>query len=310
MPSRSAIVLSSILALSCASGADSTTGPKEALDSAAGPGVDPACDAWLEASPHAPSETLCDNPVDRALDQIQQDGVRAVPLPSGRTSLIWIPDDWFTRSERSALVLIHGSVGCPEGIYGNARLVFGDEHALISLSFAQPDGTYLESESLQADLDATVAELEGACPMTDTTWMLYGLSRGGLRATQLGARDRMGPRRMSGVVVDSGTAPNRQLQGLSFAGARFLFWCGANDPDPVQEGRYTCEVMTDDVVPFLMDSGALIDDVLIGEDACHGMYEWDCSADCERCAGQAGIDSAGPHAEAVAAWLRQVAAGG
>jgi len=293
-------------------GTDSASGPDKAPSdtSAAATGPDDtSCTAWMNASPHLSQATVCDTSVDRAWGQIEADGTRSVEVPSGHTALVWVPDDWSSRTHPSVLVLLHGTSGCAEGSYGDARMVFGDAHALVSLGYKSTTGDFLEADAIQRDLDAVADALSASCDTSGATWLMYGLSRGGLRAIQLGGHDRSGPRRLSGIVVDSGTAPNRQLEGPSYDGARYLFWCGENDPDPVQEGRTTCAVMSDDLAPWLERAGATVDDVVVGEDACHGALAWDCDADCSGCESRASPDNPGPHMQRIGDWLQQVSEG-
>jgi len=221
--------------------------------------------------------------------------------------MVWFPEDWSSREHPTILTVLHGSVGCQEAMFADARWAFGDHHALISLSHKDADGGFIDAQAIQIDLDETVAAVAAACPIEEATHLMYGLSRGGLRAIQLGGLDRAGPQRLAAVVSDSGTAPTSVLQGASYAGARFFFWCGEYDPDPTLEGRMTCDVLASDLTPYLERAGATVDGVLVGDSACHGMFTWDCSADCLRCTGRTNPEQNGPHAAEVGVWLAGVA---
>ncbi|HCH62233.1 MAG TPA: hypothetical protein DFR83_05470, partial [Deltaproteobacteria bacterium] len=264
------------------------------------------CSAWVASALYEPEPSTCSGDIRRALDQIGFDAPGSLDLSSGRRALVWFPDDWADRTQRTVLTLLHGSAGCPEAMFADARWAFGDAHALVSLGHKLPSGGFLDELSIHADLNETLTALSAPCPTADATHLLYGLSRGGYRAIQLGGLDQEGDARFAAVVSDSGSVPTSVLSGPSYRGARVLLWCGEYDPDPVQDGRTTCDVMGSDMVPYLERGGASAE-LIVGERACHGMYGWDCAADCSQCAGRTGHREVGPHASAVAAWLQDQA---
>ncbi len=265
------------------------------------------CAAWLSDAPFAGTASLCEHDSRMALEQLAADRPSRISLTSGRAALVWLPEDWAGRTHQSILILLHGSTGCQEGTFADARWAFGDTHALLSLSHKTGPESFVEAADLQLDLDEALDTLSAACPTEEATHLMYGVSRGGVRTIQLAGLDRAGPRRLAGVVPDSGSGTERSVSGLSFEGTRFMLWCGEYDPDPVQESRTTCDVMVSDLAPALERGGALVDEVALGEQACHGMFSWDCTPDCLSCEGRTGPGGAGPHATRVAAWLEQAA---
>lgn len=309
--SSRAALLCSVVLLAC--GGDSKSGGTDSASTAATDSQAPDtpidfadCADWLSAAPFSGTAALCETNTEPALRQLELDAPRGVALSSGREALVWFPDDWAQQADPSVLVVLHGSVGCQEGIFADARWAFGDAHALVSLSYKTGPGSFLDAATIQLDLDEALDSLAGACPTADVPHLMYGVSRGGFRALEVAGLDRAGSARLSAVVSDSGTTPSRALSGLSYAGSRMLLWCGEHDPDPVQSGRTTCEVMENELGPTLASSGAAVD-LSVGAEACHGMFGWDCSADCASCDGRTGPEEAGPHAAEVAAWLADAA---
>lgn len=308
---RLAILVPATLVLgACAGSPDADPKQSAAADSSPAGPTAAECAAWLADVPVPDGTTTCAQPRPDAVARLQDDGARHLALASGRYALAWLPADWAARDDRSLLVVLHGTTGCAEATLADMHTMLGDSHGLLSLAYGDLDGGFVEPDAIQADLDEAHAAMADHCPMDATPTLMYGISRGGARALALGGLDRAGPARLSGVVVDSGTLPGRQLDGLSFEGARYLLWCGEHDPDPVQEGRTTCEVMEQDLAPLLERRGATVDAVVVGTDACHGMQQWDCAEDCSTCDGTVTRDDVGPHVATIAEWLSRVAAGG
>ncbi len=267
------------------------------------------CTTWLSAEPYTATDTVCQNSIERELEQLESDSPRAIPLASGRTAIVWLPEDWSDRANPSVLTVLHGTVGCAEAMFSDARWAFGDTHAVLALPHKLADGTFVDADAIYADYLDAIGQLEAACPTAGATQLLYGLSRGGLRAVLVAGYDRASEQRFSGTVSDSGTSPNGGLNPPTFDGARYLLWCGEYDPDPVQPERTTCEVMQSDMAPRLERGNAIVDDVIVGAGACHGMFTWDCESDCSACDGGVRPESVGPHAAEVGAWLEAVASG-
>ena len=278
------------------------TGVVSPTDTAADRVDHATCDAWLASEPYDASAPVCGGNIQRALEQLATDAPGRVVLSSARQALVWFPPDWASRDRPTILTLLHGSAGCPEAMFADARWAFGEEHALISIAHKTNTGDFLDEQTIGSDLEETLTAVASSCPTDEATHLLYGLSRGGYRAIQLGGLDRDGAQRFAGVVSDSGSVPSGVLDGPSYQGARVLLWCGEYDPDPVQEGRSTCDVMQSDMRPYLERAGAEVD-TITGDAACHGIFGWNCPPDCSTCTGRTGDREAGPHAAEVATWL-------
>ena len=50
-------------------------------------------------------------------------------------------------------------------------------------------------------------------------------------------------------------------------------WCGENDISTVDPGRMTCEVMEEDMRPYVESHGGQVDALIREEGAGHGMFE-------------------------------------
>jgi len=297
--------------LACGASSDKSQDSQAAADSSSTPeaGADwPSCTAWLADFPHPGGDTVCDSPKPEDVQGVQYAGAAWLTLSSGRKAAVWLPDDWASRTDRSLLVLLHGSVGCAEGQFTQTHILFGDRHALVALAYEGAGETVADPSEIHADLAEVRASLHDHCPMEGTTELMYGLSRGGGRAVQVAGLDVADGGHLDGIVVDSGPIPGRSLDGLSFDGANLLLWCGEYDPSPIEEGRTTCDVMQNDLGPLLQSRGAQVE-LMVGEASCHGMVQWECNADCSDCAGTADPMEWGPNVTAVADWLDGVVGG-
>lgn len=291
----------------CGSGGDKSAGTgqpaEEGADSASAAAPTMAeCQDWLAARPHPGAAPACDRDPSEDIAQLAADGAGVVELADGRRAVVWLPEDWESRTQKSVLVVVHGTVGCAEASWGIFRRLLEDEHALVSLEYKNTAGQFAEAAQMQADLDEVLGAVQRSCPMDGARYLMHGVSRGGARAVQLAGLDREGPQRFAGVAVDSGTLSPAEFNGRDYSGAHLWFWCGEHDPDPRGGEQTTCAVMEGAMIPAVQGAGGTVDALVVGEGACHGMFGWDCTEDCGECASQATPRELGPGVTAFVDW--------
>ena len=238
------------------------------------------CRQWLAASAETDVPIACP---DWAFfrDELFKRGGGVFPVGSDRYYLVWFPDDWENVADRKLIVSLHGTGGCAEWMLNHWYQTSSADHswALVALQ-------YYDRRSKQYDDDAVIyqnlralwTELQNHCPVAGSRLFYHGFSRGSAQSFPIAVRDRAGDQLFAAFIADSGCAgldyPTlRDAPADALAGARFWLWCGENDVSTVDPDRMTCEVMEQDMRPFIESHGGQVDALVREAGSGHGMFD-------------------------------------
>ena len=240
------------------------------------------CRAWLAEDASATVDHLC--PSDAYRETLGLLDGAVFPLGNSRYYTAWFPPGW---DEEGVIFAVHGSAGCAEMMTDLFAATAQDRYAVVAVQFGEASSqTYDDEDTLYANLKTAYDEVAAHCPIADTPRAYFGYSRGAGRAFGVSLRDATDAGLFDAFIADSGTNSTSLLAGWdadTLSESRFWMWCGTRDPDPIDSTRTTCEVMEQDMAPWVeAHSGAV--DALIQEDGgCHGMFFTDCDAACGNC---------------------------
>lgn len=240
------------------------------------------CRDWLAQSQASTIAHQCLSDDYRSTLQILEGAV--FPLSSDRYYTAWFPPGW---DGSGVVVTVPGSQGCPEMMTDLFAGTAQDSYAIISVQLGIPAAeVYDDEDTLYANLQAAHAEVAEHCPIASSPVAYHGFSRGAGRAYGVSLRDAEGAQLFDTFVVDSGTNTTSLLSGWSadtLSESRFWMWCGARDPDPIDSSRMLCEVMEQDMAPWIEAHSGTVDALIEEEGACHGMFFFDCDSACDNC---------------------------
>jgi predicted esterase len=237
------------------------------------------CRQWLASSQELTVPIAC---ADWSFfrEELFKRGGGAFPVGEGRYYLVWVPDDWETVANRRVILSLHGTGGCAEWMLNHWYQTSSATHSwvLVALQYYDPETRRYDDDAvIYRNLVAALDELQAHCPLAGSDIFYHGFSRGSAQSFPVAVRDRAGRRLFAAFIADSGcasleypTLQNVPADGL--AGARFWMWCGENDVSTVDPTRMTCDVMEEDMRPYVEGHGGQVDALVREEGAGHGMF--------------------------------------
>ena len=255
-----------------------TATPTAALPAVEEPTME-ECRQWLASSQELAVPIACPDWT-FFRDELFKRGGGVFPVGDDRYYLVWFPDDWESVTDRKIIVSLHGTGGCAEWMLNHWYQTSTAEHAwaLVALQ-------YYDRQSKQYDDDAVIyqnlqtlwADLQSHCPVAGSALFYHGFSRGSAQSFAVAIRDRASEQLFAAFIADSGCAglnyPTlRDAPADALAGARFWMWCGENDVSTVDHDRMTCDVMQEDMRPYVEEHGGGVDALIQEEGAAHGMF--------------------------------------
>ncbi|MFQ6102429.1 MAG: MBL fold metallo-hydrolase [Anaerolineae bacterium] len=237
------------------------------------------CRQWLASSEELTVPIACPT-WSFFRDELFERGGGVFPVGDGRYYLALFPDDWETVTDRKVIVSLHGTGGCAEWMLNHWYQTSSPAHswALVALQFYDPQvQEYDDDEVIYQNLEAGLNDLQAHCPIAGSDVFYHGFSRGAAQSFPVAIRDQAGDRLFAAFIADSGCSgldyPTlRDAPADALAGARFWMWCGQNDVSTVDPGRMTCDVMEEDMRPYLESHGGQVDALIREEGAGHGMF--------------------------------------
>ena len=242
------------------------------------------CQAWIQENHSLDYNNHgCQEHAD-ILNSVASQGGGVIPVGDNRFSIVWFPDDWEQRSDRTLVVTLHGSGGCTEPNYQWwTERTAGHQYAVVSLQYAEEDpigGDLLFDNGAQIyeNLRTALSDLRAHCPLADTSLALHGFSKGSARAVELALMDRApdGMKTFAAFVADSGTGFAESggeippyLQNAppgAYSGAHFWLYCGELD-----HGGQTCTDM-DRLAPIIHDLSGTVDALYKNPSGGHGIF--------------------------------------
>lgn len=214
------------------------------------------------------------------LNNISNKGAGVIPVGQERFFIVWLPDDWESRTNRKLVVTLHGNGACAERLFSwwyeytsnrswaLAALQYGESCTGTSTNF---DNGY----AIYSNLSEMLSLLRANCPLTDIPVVYHGFSRGSARSVEIAILDKArGECGFAAYIADSGTwvAEGGQSEILSncaadgMSGRHFWLYCGSND-----NGGQTCTDM-DQVFNFIQNKGGIIDDFVSCPTGGHGIF--------------------------------------
>jgi len=213
-------------------------------------------------------------------DELFERGGGVFPVGDNRYYLVRFPDDWDTVADRKVVISLHGTGGCAEWMLNRWYQASSSGHswALVALQYYDSEGEqYDGDEIIYQNLEAVLDDLQAHCPIAGSDVFYHGFSRGSANSYPVAIHDRAGRRAFSAFIADSGCSvlfhPTlRDQPADALAGARFWMWCGENDVSTVDHSRMTCDIMEEDMRPYIEDHGGQVDALVREEGAGHGMF--------------------------------------
>jgi len=238
------------------------------------------CHQWLASSEELTVPIACPD-WSFFRDELFERGGGVFPVGDNRYYLALFPDDWETVTDRKVIVSLHGTGGCAEWMLNHWYQTSWPAHSwvLVALQYYDPrTNEYDDDEIIYQNLGAVLDELQAHCPIAGSDVFYHGFSRGSAQSFPVAIRDRAGRQAFAAFIADSGCAgldhPTlRNAPADALDGARFWMWCGENDISTVDPGRMTCEVMEEDMRPYVESHGGQVDALIREEGAGHGMFE-------------------------------------
>jgi len=237
------------------------------------------CRQWLASSRELTVPIAC---ADWSFfrDELLARGGGAFPVGEGRYYLVWFPPDWESVADRKVILSLHGTGGCAEWMLNHWYQTSSAAHSwvLVALQYYDPETRqYDDDEVIYRNLLAALDELQAHCPLSGSDFFYHGFSRGSAQSFPLAVRDRAGRQLFTAFIADSGCSsleyPTlRDAPADALAGARFWMWCGENDVSTVDPNRMTCDVMEEDMRPYVEGHGGQVDALIREEGAGHGMF--------------------------------------
>ena len=240
------------------------------------------CTEWLAESqadsiPHACS-------TEEYRSTLIATGGAVYPVGDGRYYTAWFPPDW---DGQTVIYAVHGSSGCADMMSDLFAQTSQGAYAVLSLQYRTAgDVDYDSAETLYDNLTDLHEAVAVRCPIDTATGVYYGYSRGGGRAYEIGGIDAAGADLFEAILIDSGTNALSQLTSwgdTALTDERFWLWCGSRDIAPTDSSRTTCDVMSEDMVPWITDHSGTLDALVEEAAGCHGIFFGDCDADCGNC---------------------------
>jgi beta-lactamase superfamily II metal-dependent hydrolase len=238
------------------------------------------CRQWLASSEELTVPIACPD-WSFFRDELFARGGGIFPVGDNRYYLALFPDDWETVTDRKVIVSLHGTGGCAEWMLNHWYQTSWSAHswALVALQYYDPGASqYDDDEIIYQNLEAVLDDLHTHCPIAGSDIFYHGFSRGSAQSFPVAIRDRAGRQAFAAFVADSGcsgldypTLRNAPHDALS--GARFWMWCGENDISTVDPGRMTCDVMQEDMRPYIESHEGQVDALVREEGAGHGMFD-------------------------------------
>jgi beta-lactamase superfamily II metal-dependent hydrolase len=241
------------------------------------------CRQWLASSEELAVPIACPD-WSFFREELFKRGGGVFPVGDNRYYLALFPDDWETLTDRKIIVSLHGTGGCAEWMLNQWYQTSSLDHswALVTLQYYdQESRQYDNDEIIYQNLQAVLDGLHTHCPIAGSDLFYHGFSRGSAQSFPVAIRDRAGRRAFSAFIADSGcsgldypTLRNQPADAL--AGARFWMWCGENDVSTVDSNRMTCDVMEENMRPYVQDHGGQVDALIREDGGGHGMFN-DCA---------------------------------
>ena len=256
------------------------TGTPTAAPSAPAEPTMEECRQWL-ASGEDPTVPIACPDWSFFRDELFKRGGGVFPVGGNRYYLVWFPDDWETVTDRKVILSLHGTGGCAEWMLNHwyqTAAMGGHSWALVALQFYDPSANqYDDDETIYRNLRAVLGDLRAHCPIAGSDVFYHGFSRGSAQSFPVALRDRAGERLFAAFIADSGCAgldyPTlRDAPADGLAGAHFWMWCGENDVSTVDPQRMTCDVMEEDMRPYVEGHGGQVDALIREPGAGHGMF--------------------------------------
>lgn len=240
------------------------------------------CTGWLASSQADSILHACSTEEYR--NNLLASGGAVFPVGDGRYYTAWFPPDW---DGQTVIYAAHGSSGCADMMSDLFAQASQGAYAVLSLQYRTAGGEdYDSAEILYDNLTTLHDEVALRCPIEAATGVYYGYSRGGGRGYDIGGLDAAGAGLFEAVLIDSGTNSLSQLSGWgdeALADERFWLWCGSRDIAPTDSSRTTCEVMEEDMAPWITDRGGALDALVEESGGCHGIFFGDCDTNCGNC---------------------------
>ncbi|MFT5682867.1 MAG: hypothetical protein ACI8RZ_003791 [Myxococcota bacterium] len=237
------------------------------------------CASWLADSQADSLPHECST--DEYRNHLLATGGAVFPVGDGRYYTAWFPLDW---DGQTVIYAVHGSMGCADMMTDLFTAASLGSYAVLSVQFRTEGAEdYDDADTLYDNLTALHQEAATHCPIEVATGVYYGYSRGGARGYDIAAIDAVGAGLFDAVVIDSGTSNLSQLAGWdteSLSGERLWLWCGSRDIAPTDSSRTTCDVMSEDMAPWVTDHAGTLDALVEEEGGCHGIFFGDCDVDC------------------------------
>ncbi len=212
------------------------------------------------------------------------------PVGDDRYYLVLFPDGWENVTERKVIVSLHGTGGCAEWMLNQWYQTLSSDHpwVVVALQYYDRDSRQYDDDAvIYQNLRTALAELQAHCPVAGSDIFYHGFSRGSAQSFPVAIRDRAGDRLFAAFIADSGCAglnyPTlRDAPADALSGAHFWLWCGENDISTVDHNRTTCQVMQEDMLPYVEAHGGVVDALIREKGGGHGMFN-DCSAGGHNC---------------------------
>ncbi len=258
------------------------------------------CRDWLASSQKlSVPQDECATDWEFFREELRRFGGGVFPVGNGRYYLVWIPEIWDTIVDRKVIVSVHGTGGCAEWMLNEWYQATEHDWALVSLQYYDRSADrYDDDEVIYENLENVVEELRHNCPVSEADFFYHGFSRGSAQGFAVAIRDRAASQLFTSFIADSGnssvTYPTlKDAPHDAMAGARFWMWCGEHDISAVDPLRTTCEIMSEDTVPYIASHGGTVDAFTQEADGCHGMFHYNCNEKCKKCDGR-DSDNLGP----------------